>query len=46
MVEDSRSARVFDQLIARVEERNPEEAVGWVRLQYDNLIGYCDVPDQ
>ncbi|TCS65695.1 CvpA family protein [Primorskyibacter sedentarius] len=42
MVDDSRSARVFSQFTSRIEERNPEQALGWVTTQYEQLVGVCD----
>lgn len=41
MVDDSRSAEVFERLIGKIEERNPEQALGWVTAQYEALIGAC-----
>lgn len=42
IVDDSRSARVFSQLTAKVEDGNPEEALGWITQQYEQLVGACD----
>lgn len=41
VVDDSRSAQVFERLTGKIEDRNPEEALGWVTQQYENLIGHC-----
>lgn len=41
MVDESRSAQVFAQLNDTIEDRNPEEALGWVTQQYDALVGNC-----
>ena len=41
MIDNSRSAAVFGKLTAQVEERNPEQALGWVTAQYENLVGEC-----
>ncbi|MHA6264036.1 CvpA family protein [Arenibacterium sp. CAU 1754] len=41
VVDESRSAQVFERLTGEIEERNPEEALGWVTQQYENLIGHC-----
>lgn len=46
MIDDSRSARVFSQLTGKIEDGNPEQALGWVTLQYEHLIGSCDAPQQ
>ncbi len=44
MIEDSRSAQVFSQLTGNIEDRNPEEALGWITRQYEALIGACEAP--
>ncbi len=41
MVDESRSAEVFSRLTDTIEERNPEEALGWITQQYENLVGSC-----
>jgi len=41
IVDESRSAQVFDRLTGQIEERNPEEALGWVTQQYENLVSVC-----
>ncbi|CRK74643.1 CvpA family protein [Nereida ignava] len=41
MIDNSRSAAVFGKLTGQVEERNPEQALGWVTAQYENLVGEC-----
>lgn len=41
MVEDSRSAKVFAQLTGRIENRDPEAALGWLTTQYQQLVGDC-----
>jgi len=41
MVDESRSAQVFARLTDQIEERNPEQALGWVTQQYENLVGSC-----
>ncbi|AHD01275.1 CvpA family protein [Leisingera methylohalidivorans] len=41
IVDESRSAAVFERLIGKIEERNPEQALGWVTTQYEALIGSC-----
>lgn len=46
MIDDSRSAQVFSQLTGNIEDRNPEEALGWITRQYEQLIGACDAPQQ
>ena len=41
MVDDSRAALVFGSLSEQIEDRNPEQALGWITNQYDELIGKC-----
>jgi len=41
MVEDSRAAAVFSRLTNQIEERRPEEALGWITTQYEQLVGDC-----
>lgn len=42
VIDDSRSARVFSQLIGAVEEQDPEQALAWITSQYEQLVGACD----
>ncbi|MBY6134751.1 CvpA family protein [Leisingera sp. XS_AS12] len=42
IVDESRSARVFERLIGKIEERNPEQALGWIESQYVALTSACD----
>lgn len=44
IIDDSRSARVFSQMTAKIEEGNPEQALGWITKQYEQLVGGCDAP--
>ena len=41
MIDDSRSHRVFSRFTTRIEENNPEEALGWITRQYEELVGAC-----
>ncbi len=41
MVENSRAAQVFGRLTGRIEERDPEQALGWITTQYEQLVGEC-----
>lgn len=45
MIDDSRSARVFANLTGQIAERNPDEALGWIAQQYENLVGVCAAPN-
>jgi membrane protein required for colicin V production len=42
MVDESRSAQVFGQMTQKIEERDPEQALGWVTTQYENLLAVCE----
>ena len=44
MIDDSRSAAVFAGFTARIEEQNPEQALGWITAQYEQLVGVCEAP--
>ncbi|EBA09698.1 CvpA family protein [Sagittula stellata] len=44
MIDDSRSAAVFSQFSGKIEEQNPEQALGWITAQYEQLVGVCDTP--
>ncbi len=44
MVDDSRSASVFSRFTTRIEEQNPEAALGWITQQYEELVGVCGAP--
>ena len=41
IVDESRSAVVFSRFTAKIEERNPEAALGWITGRYENLVGDC-----
>ncbi|MFD3189325.1 CvpA family protein [Sedimentitalea sp. HM32M-2] len=41
IVDESRSAQVFARLTDSIEARNPEQALGWITLQYETLVGSC-----
>ena len=40
-LEASRSAAVFERYVDDVQDQNPEAALGWLRTQYDQLVGEC-----
>jgi membrane protein required for colicin V production len=44
IIDNSRSADVFAQLTQRIEEQNPEQALGWITEQYGQLVGSCGAP--
>ncbi|WP_420586931.1 CvpA family protein [Ruegeria sp.] len=41
MVDESRSAKVFEQFSDQIEEQNPEQALGWITSQYEELVASC-----
>ncbi|WP_170788691.1 CvpA family protein [Ruegeria lacuscaerulensis] len=41
IVDESRSAKVFEQFSDQIEEQNPEEALGWITQQYEELVASC-----
>ncbi len=41
MIDDSRSAKVFSKLTGSVEDQDPEQALGWITTQYEQLVGQC-----
>lgn len=44
MIDDSRSAAVFTRFTDKIEEQKPEQALGWITTQYEELVGVCDAP--
>lgn len=42
MIDKSRSAQVFGDMASSIEERHPERALGWVTLQYEQLVSVCE----
>ena len=42
MVDDSRSAKIFANVTQQVEDRDPEQALGWITAQYEELVGACE----
>lgn len=41
MIDDSRSAKIFGKLTGSVEDQDPEQALGWITGQYEQLVGQC-----
>jgi membrane protein required for colicin V production len=35
---------VFSRLTGQIEEQNPEQALGWITTQYEQLVGDCGAP--
>jgi membrane protein required for colicin V production len=46
MVDESRSAKVFARMTGQIEDRNPEQALGWITTQYEELVGTCGAPEE
>ena len=44
VIDDSRSARVFGRMTGQIENQNPDEALGWITRQYENLVSSCEAP--
>jgi len=44
IVDESRSAQVFSRLSGKIEDRDPQQALGWITQQYENLVGSCGAP--
>ncbi|MGD9865300.1 MAG: CvpA family protein [Pseudodonghicola sp.] len=44
IVDESRSAQVFSRLTGKIEDRDPEQALGWITRQYEGLVGSCGTP--
>ena len=42
MVDDSRSAKVFAAMTGKIEDGNPEQALGWITAQYEQLTNACE----
>ena len=42
VIDDSRSAQIFGRLTTRIEDRDPEQALGWITQQYEALVSTCD----
>lgn len=41
MVDDSRSAQVFGRITGKIQESNPDRALGWITSQYESLVSSC-----
>ncbi|WP_298969862.1 CvpA family protein [uncultured Roseobacter sp.] len=41
VVDESRSAVVFAQISDRIQNSEPEQALGWITQQYETLVGNC-----
>ena len=44
MVDDSRSAAIFADFTARIQENSPEDALAWLTGKYEELVGDCAAP--
>ena len=41
IVESSRAAQVFANMTGQIEDRDPQQALGWITSQYEQLVGAC-----
>lgn len=46
MVENSRSAQVFERLRGQMDEQIPDDAPGWIVRRYEQMVRSCPVADQ
>lgn len=42
IVDSSRSAQVFSRMTDQIEDRDPQQALGWITTQYEQLVGSCN----
>jgi len=42
MIDNSRSAQVFAQVTGKMNEEDPEKALGWITAQYEGLVAVCE----
>ena len=41
LIDESRSAIIFGNVAANIEDRNPERVLGWITKQYEQLVTGC-----
>ena len=41
ILEESQSARVFEGMASDIAEKNPAKALGWLTIQYEELVSVC-----
>ena len=41
ILEESQSARVFEGMANNIAEKKPEKALGWLTIQYEDLVSVC-----
>lgn len=46
MVENSRSAQVFERLRGQMDDQIPDDAPGWIVSRYEQLVRSCPIADQ
>ena len=44
VIEESRSALIFERAQANIERQIPEDAPGWIVARYEGLVGDCGAP--
>jgi membrane protein required for colicin V production len=42
MIDDSRSAQVFGRMTTQIENREPQQVLGWITQQYEILVSVCE----
>ncbi|WP_296762465.1 CvpA family protein [Sediminimonas sp.] len=42
MIDDSRSAQVFGRMTTQIENREPQQVLGWITQQYETLVSVCE----
>lgn len=45
MVDGSQSAAIFGRITDNIAAQDPDQALGWLTMQYDQLVSYCDAPE-
>ena len=43
VVDNSRSAVIFGNVVTNIEGRNPERALAWITEQYEQLVNVCNI---
>lgn len=46
VVDDSRSAKIFGNLVGQVGDNVPDDVPGWLQARIDSYLGYCEGPTE
>lgn len=46
VVDDSRSAKIFGELVVKVGDNVPDDVPGWLQARIDSYLGYCEGPTE